>query len=221
MQELSKKIVFIGKTSFCESHKKFMEDKGAIVHCINNFDEIANISLANYDLIIIEYSAKDLNALIENKKDLLKEANLIVIAENLSQKENLQKIFPDASILIKPILPKELNEEAAQKLCIPYRVPIKILVRFQLLEGQSSFALGTITNISINGLLLETEKKLAVDTPLKLSFYLASSGGYVEAYGKVIRTSPSFSPKFNCYGVKFTKIEDCFLEKIKKFIEKQ
>jgi len=220
MQDSSKKIVFISKTSFCEAHKKFMEEKGAIVHCINNFDELSNISFSNYDLIIIEYSAKDLNTFIENKRDFLKEANLILIAENSSQKENLRKNFPNASVLLKSISPKELNEEAAQKLCIPYRVPLKILARFQLLEGQSSFALGTITNISINGLLLETEKKLTVDTPLKLSFYLASSGGYVEAYGKVIRSSSSFSPRFNCYGIKFTKIEDCFLEKIKKFVKR-
>lgn len=220
MQDLSKKIIFISQPHFCEPHKKFMEEKGAIIHCINDLKELEKHPLNNYDLIIIEYFTDDLKAFIQNKKDFLKSSNLIIITENSMQKENLLQIFPEATILTKPLSAKQLNEEASQRLCIPYRIPIKILARMQLLEDQSIFALGTVTNLSINGLLLETEKKIEIGTSLKLSFYLASSGGYVEVYGKVMRISPSSSPKFSCYGIKFTKVESNFLEKIKKFVEK-
>jgi hypothetical protein len=219
MHNLSKVVILIADPSTTKHHRIKMEEMGSkVIHSVS-LKEITEAINNKFDLIILDLTyelAKRASKLFYNK---IKESKAILIIGEGISKESLQKDFKDAIILEKPLSPSLLNDEVAKALSIPSRRPIRILVRIQALDqAGKSFFLGTLTDISENGMLIETEKKLMVGERLHISFYLPETGGFVELIGQVSREAKAIAPKINSYGIRFIEVQENFQSKINRFV---
>lgn len=217
--DYSKIVILVSDPASTKHHRMMMEDMGSKVIHTQILKDIINALDSNYDLIIIDMEYELSKRLISICKDKLKEAKLIIITEQWACKELLQKEYKQAVILEKPISPSRLNDEVAKALSIPSRRPIRILVRVQQIDRpDKSFFLGSLTDISENGTLIETDKNLMMGEQLHISFYLPETGGFVELIGQVIREVKTLSTKVKSYGIRFIEITDIFQDKINRYV---
>lgn len=217
--DYSKIVILVSDPASTKHHRMMMEEMGSKVMHTQILKDIINALDSNYDLIIIDMEYELSKRLISICKDKLKEAKLIIITEQWACKELLQKEYKQAVILEKPISPSRLNDEVAKALSIPSRRPIRILVRVQQIDRpDKSFFLGSLTDISENGTLIETDKNLMMGEQLHISFYLPETGGFVELIGQVIREVKTLSTKVKSYGIRFIEITDIFQDKINRYV---
>lgn len=217
--DYSKVVILVSDPPSTKHHRIMMEEMGSKVIHSQILKDIINALDSNYDLIIIDMEYELSKRLISICKDKLREAKLIIITEERASKELLQQEYKQAIILEKPISPSRLNDEVAKALSIPSRKPIRILVRVQQIDhADKSFFLGSLTDISENGMLIETDKNLLIGEQLHISFYLPETGGFVELIGQVRREVQTLSSKVKSYGIRFIEITDIFQDKINRYV---
>jgi PilZ domain len=221
METLSKIIMLVSDHSSLALHKSMLEDMGSkIIHITQPDNDLKTLS-HTFDLIIIDYSCSCGKQLASIFPESFKQINCIILVACEAEQQEAKNLFQHAEIIMKPVAPDQLNQKVAELFILPSRRPIKILIRMQLIdEPKAPFALGTMIDISENGMLVETEKQLRVDTHIKISFYLSETGGFVELAGQIIRERKAVSPKMKCYGIRFLKVETQFQDKIDRFILK-
>lgn len=221
METLSKVIIFISDSVSGIQHQSFMEDMGSKIIKVNETGNVSDKLQSKFDLIIIDYTCSFGKNTVNAYKDILGKWNCLLLAADDAEIKEAKNLLPDAEIILKPVSPAQLNQKAAEMLGLPSRRAIKILIRMQFIEEpKAPFALGTMIDISENGMLIETEKHLRMDIHIKISFYLSETGGFVEIEGQIIRETKSSSPKIKCYGIRFTRVEQQFQDKINRFVLK-
>ncbi|OGF65131.1 MAG: hypothetical protein A2Y62_21270 [Candidatus Fischerbacteria bacterium RBG_13_37_8] len=219
MEQAAKTIILISDPETTKHHRIMMEEMGSIVLQPVSMQEFSEMLNVKFDLAMIDVTLENGRQAIAGYEEILKKIKLILIIDERSSGEQFQQIFDHAIIITKPISPVTLNNEVVKALSVPTRRPIKILVRLQLIDQPNlPFALGTMIDLSENGMLLETEKVLSIGNLLKFSFYLSETGGFVEVTGEITRETRASSIKMKCYGIKFTSIEKSFQEKISRFV---
>ena len=115
--------------------------------------------------------------------------------------------------ITRPIDTKKFLEKVAKLIDVPRRKDIRVLIKARLIgsAGQEPF-FGTTHDISVSGLLLETEKVLARGDRIACSFFIPDAER-VSADAEIVRVARP-GEMFN-YGLKFTVLS----EKDRKIIE--
>ena len=115
--------------------------------------------------------------------------------------------------LTRPVDPEKLMDKLARLIDVPRREKLRVLIKARLLGsmGQEPF-FGTTCNISVSGLLLETEKVLAKADLISCSFFIPDAER-VSANGEVVRVARQ-EGLFH-YGVRFSEVQ----ERDKKIID--
>lgn len=122
--------------------------------------------------------------------------------------------------ITKPINQRDLIRKAALHLNIPYRIHFRILVRVEV-EGQSDqgFFMGTSGDISLSGMLVETDKKLPHDSSVVLQFVIPGENEPFRIRGKVVRVDDvNFMEKVGL-GIQFDRMSDKAVEALSDFIK--
>lgn len=124
----------------------------------------------------------------------------------------------------RPIDPKELYERINRALGISERRHQRILLKVSVLSTCNSDSFYCASrDLSLSGILIETDRSLARGDLLSCSFFLPDLDR-VEAKGKVIRVAKSKDPnaegKF-LYGVEFTELSDSNHRIIEIFINSE
>lgn len=221
MEILSKTIILVCDPDSIIQHKAHMEDMGSHVINVTETGSIVDSLKRKFDLIVIDYSFSCGKKIVDLYGDLLKKVSCIFLVIDVKEEQEIKCSFQNAVTVMKPVNPGQLNQKVASMLSLPLRRGIKILVRMQLIdEPKTPFALATMIDLSENGMLIETEKQLKLDTNVKISFYLPQTGGFVELEGQIIRETKFTSPKLKCYGIRFTKVDKQFQDKVNRFILK-
>lgn len=100
------------------------------------------------------------------------------------------------------------------------RAPIEIDID---LSTYGTYQINKLTNVSMGGAFICTEKLQPVGTEMKMRFQLPDDEAVIEARGQVMwaYTQPKGSSKPNStgMGVKFTKIRKTDQERIQEFVE--
>ena len=106
--------------------------------------------------------------------------------------------------ITRPIAPEKLLEKVAHLIDIPMRGNLRVLIKARLIGsiGQEPF-FGTTCDISVAGLLMETEKVLAKGDQIACSFFIPDTER-VSAKGEVVRVARPES--IFHYGVKFVEL---------------
>jgi len=178
------------------------------------------------DLVIsqLDLPGRDSLGLFESLRDggLLRNTALIMVhAGRPGEAELAQQCGADA-VLRMPVTAAQLLKHAQLLLDIPLREPYRVLLSVKV-EGKTdekAFFCRS-ENISVTGLLLETERPLALKDRIECSFFLPGSRQLV-VRGEIIRKVGSSGPTdASLYGVQFIALAPEIRAAIESFVEKK
>lgn len=173
-------------------------------------EEILNIhGVHRADIIITEsllplMGGVKLCSAIRND-ERLKNVSIIMVCDN-TEASLAQCREAHANVVItKPVDPVQLFSKVSELLMVPRRQDLRAFLHVSVngQEGNSSF-LGVSENISISGILLETEQALKEGDQATCA--ISVSGRNVTVEGIITRVEKLESGKFRC-GLKFTTLD--------------
>jgi CheY-like chemotaxis protein len=191
-----------------------------------NDDILAFCRAERPDLIIsqLDLPGRDSIGLFETLRDgglLQKTAVIMVHAGRPGEAELAQRCSADA-VLRMPITATQLLKQAQLLLDIPLRESYRVLLSVKV-EGKSdakSFFCRS-ENISVTGLLLETDRPLALKDRIECSFFLPGSRQLV-VRGEIVRkVGSSERTDASLYGVQFITLAPELKTAIESFVEKK
>jgi CheY-like chemotaxis protein len=147
----------------------------------------------------------------------LRDVSLILVRDDADVSEEQCRESRANAIVQAPIDPIELFSTISELLVVPHRKDIRSLLHASVkgdTRGQSF--LGVTSNISISGLLMETEVELAQGE--RLTFSLSIAGREVAGAAVVMRIAPASDGRTR-YGVKFSNLDTKSMIIIDQFVK--
>ncbi len=118
--------------------------------------------------------------------------------------------------LVKPVTPELLDDCLENLLAVPPRRDCRVLVRVQVYGERSATLFCTSRNISVAGLMMESDDFLAVGDRISCIFFLPGQN-QVTAVGEVVRATRT-SRIMHQYGIRFISLYPHVRMEIEKFI---
>ncbi len=190
------------------------------VYTARTSEEVLNIhGVQRADVIITESTLPlmggvKLCAAIRGDADL-KDVSIILVCDG-TEAEHCGEAHANA-VLPKPLDPVQLFSKVSELLLVPRRQHIRSLLHVSVngREGNSSF-LGVSSNISISGLLLETDRPLKKGDAATCAVTIGRRE--IVAQCVVMRAEKASSGKYR-YGVKFVNLDMKALVLIEQFVK--
>jgi CheY-like chemotaxis protein len=147
----------------------------------------------------------------------LRKVSVIVVCGNVPGEITRAKSCGANGLLLKPVTPEQIEGCVGRLLAVPTRQDCRVLVRAQFYGVQGTTTLFCKSrNISVVGLLLESEGLLATGDRISCMLFLPG-GGQITAVGEVVRIT-RLSHKTNQYGIKFISLYPQVRTDIEKFV---
>lgn len=177
------------------------------------------------DLILLDYLMPDMTGDQVCREirlqDNLKEIPIMIVSTSANDAD-IQKCFAAGAndYVTKPINPQEVLAKAAALMKIPYRLHFRIPVHFKV-QGESSRLTFTAfsRNISRGGILIESEKKIALGSRVELEFRLQNEGPNLQVGGDVARVSFDDRKGIYLVGIKFRELDRVSQTLINDFVD--
>ena len=176
------------------------------------------------DLIIVDLDMPGMNGdkfcSVIRRDEALKQVSIIIACDGTESDIARIRHCKANSYITKPIRPVQFLESVGRFLDVPERKSYRVLLKARV-EGKfdnEPFYCSS-QNISVSGLLIETEKVLEKGDVLSCSFFLPGSECIVTD-AEVMRTVRGPENSMS-YGVRFLDLRPAFKTAIDTFIEKR
>ena len=123
--------------------------------------------------------------------------------------------------MLAPFPADELLDKASRLTLIPARREVNTLVRIQDNAPGGSTVVGKTLNVSLTGLLVETEKQLPVGRVADAEFFLPGEADLVKAHVRVIRRATELDLFHPAFGLRFVEMTDRDKSRIQKFVNRR
>ena len=146
------------------------------------------------------------------------EPRVIVMLEEGEERREGPILRAGASaVLFRPIGEVDLNAKVCEVLGISLRRHLRTFVKMKVdTTVGASAAFATISNISLGGVLIESERPMRKGDIVKLSFFLPGDDDPIQAIARVVRVVPSGESK--AYGCQFLDLPESSKERIHEFV---
>lgn len=203
-----------------------LKDNDFVVYIASSAEDALSLHLKyKADMIIadldVEVSGGDglANKLKENE-EMRKGVYIILICNG--RKADLERCGKSGvnSYVKRPVIPNDLLQRIRSVATTQYTRATRVLVKVDvksLYHNESFFC--TSKNLSISGILLESDKIMAKGDEISLSFFLPDEER-VGTTGKVMRIARGGESRY-VYGVEFVSMEDEHRAIIEKFVDHQ
>lgn len=122
-------------------------------------------------------------------------------------------------VIYRPLQRRELDEKVAKLTSIPVRRQLRTITKIEVsLEKNGRFILGRSINISANGMLLEVDRVLPGDGPVRLHFYIPADPKPLQLDAAVLRAE--FTGTMAKYGLRFVNVSDEERERIDRYVHR-
>ncbi|HYO76631.1 MAG TPA: PilZ domain-containing protein [Thermoanaerobaculia bacterium] len=122
-------------------------------------------------------------------------------------------------VIFKPLQKPELDAKVERLTNIPVRRQLRTITKIEVsLEKDGRFLLGRSVNISSTGILVEVERVLPQDGPVRLHFYLPSDPKPLQVMAGVLRAE--FNGARAKYGMHFLDLSEEDRERISRFVHR-
>jgi len=122
-------------------------------------------------------------------------------------------------VIYRPLQRRELDEKVAKLTTIPVRRQLRTITKIEVsLEKNGRFILGRSINISANGMLLEVDRVLPGEGPVRLHFYIPGDPKPLQVEAAVLRAE--FAGTMAKYGVRFANLSDEERERIDRYVHR-
>lgn len=205
-------------------HDSFFGRENIAAYTARASEEILNVhGVRKADIIITDIALPLMGGIklcsAIRSDESLKHVSIIMLCDDTEASLAQCREAGANAVIPKPVNPVQLFSKMSELLVIPHRQDIRspLHVSVNGREGNNSF-LGVSLNISISGLLLETEQPLTKGDRVACS--VAIGGREIVAECVVIREDKAASEKFRYrYGVKFMNLDMKSLLIIEQFVK--
>jgi response regulator RpfG family c-di-GMP phosphodiesterase len=122
-------------------------------------------------------------------------------------------------VIFRPLHKPELDEKVERLTRIPVRRQLRTITKIEVsLEKNGRFLLGRSINISATGMLIEVDRVLPQEGPVRLHFYLPGDPRPLQLLAQVLRAE--FSGALSKYGLRFLETSELDRERIAKFVHR-
>jgi len=122
-------------------------------------------------------------------------------------------------VIFRPLHKPELDEKVERLTRIPVRRQLRTITKIEIsLERDGRFVLGRSVNISSNGMLIEVQRMLPQDGPMRLHFYLPGDPKPLQITAEVLRAE--FTGAMSKYGMRFLDPTEEDRERISRFVHR-
>jgi len=122
-------------------------------------------------------------------------------------------------VIFRPLHKPELDEKVERLTRIPVRRQLRTITKIEIsLERDGRFVLGRSMNISSNGMLIEVQRMLPQDGPMRLHFYLPGDPKPLQITAEVLRAE--FTGAMSKYGMRFLDPTEEDRERISRFVHR-
>ena len=195
---------------------------GIVIYPARTSEEIFELHRTNkVDLIVADFAlpvmgGAKLCSLIRGDASL-KDVSLVMVCDEEAPSGSPCRQTGANTILTKPVEPFELFSKISELLVVPQRQDMRVLLHVSMTgrEEKISF-LGMSHNISISGMLLETEQRLQCGERLACAVGIGSRE--ISAESEIIRVEQPASGRFR-YGVKFSNLDTKTMVIIEQFVK--
>ncbi|MDA8086331.1 MAG: response regulator [Nitrospiraceae bacterium] len=146
----------------------------------------------------------------------LKHVSIVIVSS--MKKADLERCASSGAndYITRPIDSKKLLAKVSRLIDVPQRKDLRVLIKARLIGsvGQQPF-FGTTCDISVSGLLLETEKVLAKSDLISCSFFIPETER-VQAKAEIVRVCRE--EKMFHYGARFVEIPERDRKIVEDFI---
>ncbi len=195
---------------------------GIAVYSARTSEEILELHRTNKaDLIVADFDlpvmgGAKLSSLIRGDASL-KDVSLVMVCDKEYPSGSPCRQTGANTILTKPVEPFELFSRISELLVIPQRQDMRSLLHVSLSGGEEKVSfLGVSQNISISGMLLETEQRLQCGERLACAVGIGSRE--INAECEIVRVEQAASGRFR-YGVKFSNLDIKTMIIIEQFVK--
>lgn len=122
-------------------------------------------------------------------------------------------------VIFRPLQKPELDQKVERLTQIPVRRQLRTITKIEIsLEKNGRFVLGRSINISSTGMLVEVDRMLPQDGPMRLHFYLPADPRPLQVTAEVLRAE--FSGSMPKYGMRFLSPSDEDRERITRYVHR-
>jgi response regulator RpfG family c-di-GMP phosphodiesterase len=122
-------------------------------------------------------------------------------------------------VIFRPLQKPELDQKVERLTSIPVRRQLRTITKIEVsLEKNGRFVLGRSVNISSTGMLIEVDRMLPQDGPVRLHFYLPADPRPLQIMAEVLRAE--FSGTMSKYGMRFTDPSEEDRERISRYVHR-
>ncbi len=221
---MKKIIVAESLLTVFDSKNSIFKRGGITLFTAQSSEEILNLhGVKNADLIITDQAFPLMGALnlcAAIRRDVRLKKVSIVVTGGRRGEDGADCLTAGANAFIPaPLDPVALFSKVSELLLVPQRKDMRVLLRASVTgqEGDGSFFAAS-QNISISGMMLETDRSLALGDRLTCSFNVAHSE--IRASCMIVRGDPASSGRRR-YGVNFLNLDTKSLIIIENFVKTQ
>lgn len=122
-------------------------------------------------------------------------------------------------VIFRPLHKPELDQKVERLTRIPVRRQLRTITKIEVsLEKNGQFILGRSMNISSNGMLIEVQRMLPQDGPVRLHFYLPADPKPLQVVAEILRAE--FTGAMAKYGMRFVGPTEEERERISRFVHR-
>lgn len=122
-------------------------------------------------------------------------------------------------VIFRPLQKPELDEKVERLTRIPVRRQLRTITKIEVsLEKNGRFVLGRSINISANGMLIEVQRVLPQQGPVRLHFYLPGDPRPLQVVAEVLRAE--FTGAMSKYGMRFLSPTEDDRERITRYVRR-
>ena len=210
-----------------EKEKSLLNREGIKLFSAATTDDVLSTHrVEKVDIIIVELhtpgmKSEELCSTIRSDKILSKVSMIILCPDNTADIEKSTRCKANA-VLTLPMDPAKLLEKVRQLLEISWREAYRVLVSVNVSgtsKDKSFFCRSG--NISITGMLIETEKGFEKGDQLACSFFLPDSV-QIKTTGEIVRVMKQVAGSKTCqYGIRFSALPAEAKSAIEVFVERK
>lgn len=179
--------------------------------------EKPHLIIFGYDLF--DMSAPEFCREIREDADTRGTSLLLVVDKEHQNHADLCLSAGCNDVIYRPLQRRELDEKVAKLTTIPVRRQLRTITKIEVsLEKNGRFILGRSINISANGMLLEVDRVLPGEGPVRLHFYIPGDPKPLQLEAAVLRAE--FTGTMAKYGVQFVNVSEEERERIDRYVHR-
>ena len=179
-------------------------------------EEKPNLIIFGYDLF--DMSAPEFCREIR-ADELTKMISLLLVCDRNTDHGDLCLSAGCNDVIFRPLQKPELDEKVERLTRIPVRRQLRTITKIEIsLEKNGRFVLGRSVNISSSGMLVEVDRMLPQEGPMRLHFYLPADPKPLQVTDEILRAE--FAGSMPKYGMRFLDPTEGDRERITRFVHR-